>query len=223
MRTLQQPPHSPTEPPGLLLSAADGRQFRFTKPFTVGRSADCDVCIDDSHVSRRHISVAFERGRWCVRDLQSSNGIFVDNKRVETAQIDKVLTLRLGGADGPVLVLQPETAVAATVRAPSRPARRRWLRTMPTGTSARKARTSRSDKRTLLIRKAFEKVQRKQKRRYGWIVATMTVVAVAARGLRVLRPSTDAPAAGAGRGVVLHDEVARRGHRQRRTAGRGVR
>jgi pSer/pThr/pTyr-binding forkhead associated (FHA) protein len=182
MRTLRQPPNSHTETPALLLSTADGRRFRFDQPFTVGRSGDCDVCIEDSHVSRRHISVAFERGRWCARDLQSSNGMFVNNGRVETAQIDKVLTLRLGGTDGPVLILQPETAVAATVRAPRAAGETKMLANYADRYFSAKATNEPVGQRTLLIRKAFEKVQKKQKRKYGWIVAIMAVAAIAAGG-----------------------------------------
>ena len=81
---------------GLLLRTADGRQFRFTQTFSVGRSADCDVCIDDSHVSREHLSVELDRGRWRARDLQSSNGIFVNNQRVQSVPIDKPLTASTG-------------------------------------------------------------------------------------------------------------------------------
>ena len=167
---------------GLLLRTADGRQFRFTQTFSVGRSADCDVCIDDSHVSRKHISVEFDRGLWCVRDLQSSNGIFVNNKRVQTVQVDKPLTVRLGGADGPVLVLQPEGAAAQTVRAPVAAGQTKVLANYVDRYFSAKDTNEPVGKRTQLIRKAFENVQRKQKRRFVWILATMTVVAVALAG-----------------------------------------
>ena len=168
--------------PALLLRTGDSRQFRFTQPFTVGRSADCDVCIDDSHISRRHISVEFSRGRWCARDLQSSNGIFVNNRRVESVQIDKALTLRVGGADGPVLVLQPETPAPATARAQAPAGQTKVLANYVERYFSAKGASEPAGKRTLLIRKAFENVQRRQKRRFGWIVAAMSVVAIAAAG-----------------------------------------
>jgi membrane-bound lytic murein transglycosylase D len=168
--------------PGLLLRTADGRQFRFTQPFSVGRSADCDVCIEDFHISRKHISVEFDRGRWCVRDLQSSNGIFVNNQRVQSVHVDKALTVRLGGADGPELVLQPEGAAAQTVRAPVAAGQTRMVANYVERYFSAKDTNEPVGKRTQLIRKAFENVQRKQKRRFVWILAFMTVVAVALAG-----------------------------------------
>jgi len=181
MRT-PQPLNSRTDVPALLVRTADGHQFRFTQPFTVGRSADCDVCIDDSHVSRKHISVEPARGRWTVRDLQSSNGIFVNNQRVESAQIDKPITLRLGGTDGPLLMLQPEAAVAATVRAQGAAGQTKLLANYVDRYFSAKDANEPAGKRTQLIRKAFENVQRKQKRRFGSIVAIMAVLAIGAAG-----------------------------------------
>lgn len=173
--------------PAIHLRTADGRQFRFCDSFCVGRAADCDVRIDDSHVSRKHVSVAIERGHWHVRDLQSSNGVFIDGRRTESAQVEDVVTLRLGGADGPVLVLTLESAVAATIPSPV---------VSPSGNGGRgetkvlekyaeryfssKDTHEPVGRRTLLIRKAFESVQKKQKRRYGWVVAGLAIVAVGA-------------------------------------------
>ena len=68
--------------------------------------------IEDAHVSRKHVMVSFEDGHWLLRDQQSGNGVFVDGRRVETAAIDKTLTIRLG-ADGPVVVMEVEPRAAA--------------------------------------------------------------------------------------------------------------
>ena len=168
---------------GLLLRTADGRQFRFTQTFSVGRSADCDVCIDDSHVSRKHVSVEFDRGHWCVRDLQSSNGIFVNNKRVQTVQIDKPLTVRLGGADGPCAGAAAGRSCGSKRCAhQSRPARRRCLRIMWTGTSARKAPMSRLDRERCSFGRRSRTCKGSRSAVSCWILATMTVVAVALAG-----------------------------------------
>ena len=64
--------------------------------------------VDDGHVSRKHVPVSFSDGRWHIRDLHSSNGVFVNGERVETATIDgSPMTLRLG-AEGPVLMIEAE-------------------------------------------------------------------------------------------------------------------
>src|SRR5262249_40147712 len=41
--------------PTLLVRTHDGHEFRFSRPFHVGRSADCDIQIEDPHVSRVHL------------------------------------------------------------------------------------------------------------------------------------------------------------------------
>jgi hypothetical protein len=58
-----------------LVSGADGEG-----PVTVGRSPQCDICIDDGSVSRMHASVMFERGRYYVMDEHSRNGTFINGE-----------------------------------------------------------------------------------------------------------------------------------------------
>jgi len=54
----------------------------------IGRSPRCDVVIDSKDVSREHARV-FEDpfGRWVFEDLGSSNGTFVNGKRVEARAV----------------------------------------------------------------------------------------------------------------------------------------
>src|ERR1700748_1734781 len=92
------------------------RTSLFSQPFQVGRADDCAVKIDDAHVSRRHIEVTCSGGRWSVRDLNSSNGIYVNEQRVPTAAIDRRLQLRLGGADGPLLTLEVDAPAEQTIK-----------------------------------------------------------------------------------------------------------
>src|SRR5262245_1049444 len=86
--------------PALNVRTGDGRSFRFSRPFHIGREHDCDVHIDDPRVSRKHAVVSFGNGQWRLLDLRSGNGVFVDGERVETVPIDSTLTVRLG-SDGP--------------------------------------------------------------------------------------------------------------------------
>jgi pSer/pThr/pTyr-binding forkhead associated (FHA) protein len=57
----------------------------FDKPFRIGRVDDCEVTIKNDYVSRSHAEVFFQDGGWWVKDLASSNGIFVQGQRVELA------------------------------------------------------------------------------------------------------------------------------------------
>jgi putative nucleotidyltransferase with HDIG domain len=50
----------------------------------VGRLASFELVLDDSSVSRKHAEVRGEAdGQWTVRDLESTNGTFVNGQRVE--------------------------------------------------------------------------------------------------------------------------------------------
>ena len=64
---------------------------------TVGRDPDvCDITLMDPAVSRKHCSLSKEGGRVRVEDLGSSNGTFVNDNRVETAELRRGDKLRFG-------------------------------------------------------------------------------------------------------------------------------
>lgn len=72
----------------------------------IGRSEDSDVFLVDPSVSRNHAVVEFEAGAAVVRDLDSTNGTFVNGERVKTRRLSSgdVITfgntqLRLEGRD----------------------------------------------------------------------------------------------------------------------------
>ena len=49
----------PIAVPELCVSTANGTEVRFSRSFQVGRDDDCEVVIDDAHVSRKHVAVSF--------------------------------------------------------------------------------------------------------------------------------------------------------------------
>ncbi len=51
----------------------------------VGRSLDNDVVLASQRVSRYHAHLRQEAGRWLVYDLQSTNGTYVADRRLEEA------------------------------------------------------------------------------------------------------------------------------------------
>ena len=53
----------------------------------IGRDPRCEVWVDHSGVSRRHALIRIERGpeRPLITDLESTNGTFVEGKRVADA------------------------------------------------------------------------------------------------------------------------------------------
>ncbi len=51
-------------------------------PFTMGRDPECDVILPDSSVSRRHVKVSASDSGFFVEDVGSSNGTWVDGRRI---------------------------------------------------------------------------------------------------------------------------------------------
>ena len=64
-----------------------GRAFPLQGKLLVGRDAACDIVVPSSHVSRRHAEFSIRAGAPWVHDLGSSNGTFVNGKRVDEAQL----------------------------------------------------------------------------------------------------------------------------------------
>src|SRR6202047_98923 len=58
-----------------------------SRPIGIGRSPDNDLPVDNLAVSNYHARVYFEGGRLVVEDLDSLNGTFVNDLRVERATL----------------------------------------------------------------------------------------------------------------------------------------
>ena len=52
-----------------------------------GRNSDCDIQINNAKVSRCHGCFYKENGRWMIQDLESRNGIIVNNSKVEKCEV----------------------------------------------------------------------------------------------------------------------------------------
>ena len=68
----------------------------------LGRDADCDICLPDPEVSRRHGSIAKRGQRWFVTDLESRNGMTLNAIRLSPGQPTPM-------ADRDLLVIEPWT------------------------------------------------------------------------------------------------------------------
>jgi SARP family transcriptional regulator, regulator of embCAB operon len=63
-----------------------GRQYRLNDaPIRIGRSTDNDIVLDDTDVSRRHAVIIDTGTGFVITDLQSTNGVEVQRKRIRTS------------------------------------------------------------------------------------------------------------------------------------------
>jgi S1-C subfamily serine protease/pSer/pThr/pTyr-binding forkhead associated (FHA) protein len=100
--------------------------------FTVGRAEDNDLRLPDpeKRVSRHHAEIVHRDGDWFIRDLDSSNGVWIDGRRIEQETLlrdgqsvrvgGQRFTVRLegptAGADTAEDVAKPTPAPAPTPR-----------------------------------------------------------------------------------------------------------
>jgi hypothetical protein len=53
-----------------------------TKPLSIGRSSDSSIVIRDDYTSTHHARLEFRAGSWVLNDLGSTNGTFLDGKKI---------------------------------------------------------------------------------------------------------------------------------------------
>jgi pSer/pThr/pTyr-binding forkhead associated (FHA) protein len=71
-----------------LESDVEGTQKSFLIPeVIIGRDPECDFQILDDATSTRHAKLVFRYLQWWVEDIQSTNGTFLNDQRVETATV----------------------------------------------------------------------------------------------------------------------------------------
>ena len=162
---------NPSTPPTIIVKIEKGEaqktEFRFTNSFQIGRGRDSDVRIMDNIVSRPHAEIRFEEGKWWLHDLNSANGIFVDDKQVDQVPLANNTRIKLGQF-GPVLSFSIEAVVQenktkAVKRSPVQYVDR-YFGDPDEGTIG---------EHTMMVRRAFKKIQKKQKKRYGAIIAIL--------------------------------------------------
>lgn len=74
----------PTQP-GLVVVAPTesvGRRYELGEELTLGRAAGCQITLDDTYVSQLHARVFHRDGAFFVEDLGSTNGTYLNRKKV---------------------------------------------------------------------------------------------------------------------------------------------
>lgn len=90
--------------PGAALYRVDGSQAYLhavlTQPVTfIGRDPRSDVILHDDHVSMHHAQIIREANRFILSDLDSKNGIFINDKQVKQHLLRDGDRIRIGGTN----------------------------------------------------------------------------------------------------------------------------
>lgn len=83
----------------LKLKSSDGTYLNYTldKPITtLGRSKTNDIIVDDTSISRLHVRIENRNGQYFVIDNNSSNGTYLNRRKVSTAPLQDGDTLIAG-------------------------------------------------------------------------------------------------------------------------------
>ena len=108
------------------MDAGGTRTVDLDRRVLIGSSANVDVLVNDRMVSRLHVEVEPRDGGVWVRDLESTNGTWVQDLRVHSAVLPQGASLRVGstvisisGTSEPAKIpLWPSDRMGLWLRAP---------------------------------------------------------------------------------------------------------
>jgi membrane-bound lytic murein transglycosylase D len=151
------------------------QSLTFRDSFRIGRLHNCDVCIENEYVGRVHAEMVVEDGKWWLRDLESRNGIYVGDHRLERIAIIERTAVKLGKF-GPELILEPDfPADTKTARSDNSVAR--YVRHYFGDDGGAPA-----GDRTMHVRRAFALVQKMQKAKQRRIIGALLMAIIAVGG-----------------------------------------
>ena len=70
-----------------LQGAQRGELYTLAPVSVVGTDPGCTVCLLDDYMSAHHAEIKAEAGVWMLRDLGSTNGTYVNDKRVDQHEL----------------------------------------------------------------------------------------------------------------------------------------
>src|ERR1700760_959782 len=82
------------------------RSFAAGNDVVVGRDLRADMRITHPLISRAHLLLRFDQGRWLAIDNGSLNGTFVNGRKVPVVDIHDGQSINIGNPDGPLLTFE---------------------------------------------------------------------------------------------------------------------
>jgi len=154
------------------------RSLMISDSLVIGRGRDCGLRIAHQRVSRHHLAILWDKNRWWLRDLQSSNGSFVGNQPVETLELTGATTVTLG-IDGPALrIFPPSLRREQPSQRSLKEVSEHYFQAGPEDGAGH---------HTMMIRRAFGQAKRRQRRVYLALVAMFTAMLLAVAGLALFQ------------------------------------
>ncbi|NOJ98971.1 FHA domain-containing protein [Corallococcus coralloides] len=166
----------------------EGEEFALSElEYTVGRATDNPICIQDTSVSRKHVTLRKESAGWMVSDMGSGNGTIVNGEPIaEETLLANGDVITLGDSE---LRYEDTANSTAKVQAPSSPRPRPSTAAGrgPTAVPSRPAREGRARPQTSRAAAAAELTPEAQRKRMRMKLAGVAVLVVLFAGLGVAR------------------------------------
>ncbi len=155
--------------------------FAFTDRFRIGRHPSCELQIKNKAVSRYHADVFIEDGHWWIQDLESGNGVFIEDRKIDKFPLSGNTCIRLG-ITGPSLIFELEKTVPPE----------------PPGSDSRTLSDYKQHyfgqtaddaigEHTMMVRRAYAEVKKKQRWMYVSIIAVIAVLFILTGGYAVYK------------------------------------
>lgn len=158
----------------------------FFSAFLIGRDPACAIHLDDSEVSRHHAEVFLEGSTWQIRDLDSTNGTFLNARPIEREPITRKTQIGLGRVE-PTLVLEPQSEI----QPPSEPLSTQASQILA-GSATQFVRhyfdknsEARDTEQAKIIREAFERISKKHARKYKGVLAVSLILLLMVSGFGI--------------------------------------
>ncbi|MEG6567173.1 FHA domain-containing protein [Thermoanaerobacterium saccharolyticum] len=83
-----------------LVSLSGMGSFNLFEVTTIGRADDCDIVVENPYVSSKHAMIRKKGKKYIIQDLNSTNGTFVNGKRVKNiARLKNEDVIKLGNEE----------------------------------------------------------------------------------------------------------------------------
>jgi hypothetical protein len=81
-----------------LQGANRGQLYTLSPMTSIGNDPGCTICLEDRFMSSKHAEIKVENGVWVLKDLGSTNGTYVNNKRVDKHELVDNDFVKFGGS-----------------------------------------------------------------------------------------------------------------------------
>ena len=156
------------------------KDYSFTQPFSIGRDVFCDIILDDYSISRQHLKVFFKETQWYIRDLKSSNGTFIDGKKIACVPLSEKVTVTLGN-DGPIATFHVVKQTRNSDKSDKKdPDKKNDTLKYFMDKYGNPAKNGNEGEHTMFVRQAVQHLQKKQKKKYYIFIGAITTLLIAA-------------------------------------------